>query len=178
MFHSDLQLRGPSPNCHHDGGSCSQRLFVANFRLLYGAMNAGAHRVTTGVVRRIARHNGGCIASHMSQRAYRGDSKSWQKEHILSPQGGAPIPLDLSVRKRRIVYRSKQRGWLELDVLFGGWAVKHVPAMTDEKSIAMVEKLLEEDTPAVLRWVLGQEVPPREYENDVMQSLRRYANGE
>mmetsp|Transcript_20744 Transcript_20744/g.24724 ORF Transcript_20744/g.24724 Transcript_20744/m.24724 type:complete len:224 (-) Transcript_20744:219-890(-) len=34
--------------------------------------------------------------------------------------------LELEVRKKRLVYRSKQRGWLEVDLLLGTWASKFV----------------------------------------------------
>lgn len=81
------------------------------------------------------------------------------------------------MRQRRIIYRSRNRGWLELDILFGGWASKHVPNM-DEAQVSAVEALLNADTPDVLRWVLGQEAPPGRYDNEIMRSLRQYAKGE
>lgn len=37
------------------------------------------------------------------------------------------IELELEVRKKRLVYRSKQRGWLEVDLLLGTWANENVP---------------------------------------------------
>lgn len=37
---------------------------------------------------------------------------------------------DDDVRRRRLVYRSKQRGWLEVDLLLGTWAAQHVPALS------------------------------------------------
>ena len=32
----------------------------------------------------------------------------------------------LDIRKKRLVYRSKQRGWLEVDLLLGTWASENV----------------------------------------------------
>lgn len=32
----------------------------------------------------------------------------------------------------KLLYRSKQRGWLELDLLMGLWAEQHVPAMSTD----------------------------------------------
>lgn len=97
---------------------------------------------------------------------------------MRAPQSGAPMPPNLSPRQRRIIYRSRQRGWLELDILFGGWAAKHVPAMRSDNDVAMVEALLDADTPDVLKWVLGQETPPPAYDNAILVSMRKYADGD
>jgi succinate dehydrogenase assembly factor 2 len=35
--------------------------------------------------------------------------------------------LELNVRRKRLVYRAKQRGWLEVDLLLGTWASLNVP---------------------------------------------------
>lgn len=37
--------------------------------------------------------------------------------------------LELEVRRKRLVYRSKQRGWLEVDLLLGTWANENVPSL-------------------------------------------------
>lgn len=41
--------------------------------------------------------------------------------------------LELQVRKKRLIYRSKQRGWLEVDVLLGTWASLFVPSLSLEE---------------------------------------------
>lgn len=33
------------------------------------------------------------------------------------------------IRRKRLVYRSKQRGWLEVDLLLGAWASENVPRL-------------------------------------------------
>jgi len=37
--------------------------------------------------------------------------------------------LELDVRRKRLVYRAKQRGWLEVDLLLGTWASQNVPGL-------------------------------------------------
>lgn len=37
--------------------------------------------------------------------------------------------LALEIRKKRLIYRSKQRGWLEVDLLLGTWANTYVPTL-------------------------------------------------
>lgn len=96
---------------------------------------------------------------------------------MRAPQAGAPMPPNLSPRLRRIIYRSRQRGWLELDILFGGWAAKHVPTLPPAE-VPLVEALLDADTPDVLKWILGQEPAPPQHDNAVMESMRRYAHAD
>jgi len=40
---------------------------------------------------------------------------------------------ELDVRKKRLVYRSKQRGWLEVDLLLGTWASENVPRLSSSE---------------------------------------------
>ena len=49
------------------------------------------------------------------------------------------------VRRKRMIYRSKQRGWLEADLLMGSWAVENVPNLT-EAELDEYELLLKEET--------------------------------
>jgi len=37
---------------------------------------------------------------------------------------------ELDIRKKRLIYRSKQRGWLEVDLLLGTWASEHVSSLS------------------------------------------------
>lgn len=103
--------------------------------------------------------------------------KEWESGHRKAPQSGAPMPTNLSVRQRQIIYRAKQRGWLELDILLGGWAVKHVPHMTNEGELVEIERLLDAETPDMLKWVLKHEQPPAHLETPVLSSIQSYALG-
>ena len=38
-----------------------------------------------------------------------------------------------AVRRKRLIYRSKQRGWLEVDLLLGTWANENVPNLSNEE---------------------------------------------
>jgi succinate dehydrogenase assembly factor 2 len=38
--------------------------------------------------------------------------------------------LELQVRQKRLIYRAKQRGWLEVDLLLGTWANQNVTALS------------------------------------------------
>jgi len=41
--------------------------------------------------------------------------------------------LDYDVWKKRLIYRSKQRGWLEVDLLLGTYAGENVPLMSPDE---------------------------------------------
>jgi succinate dehydrogenase assembly factor 2 len=40
---------------------------------------------------------------------------------------------DLVTRQKRLIYRSKQRGWLEVDLLLGTWASENVPKLQGDE---------------------------------------------
>jgi len=43
------------------------------------------------------------------------------------------LPVELKDRQKRLIYRSKQRGWLEVDLLLGTWASQHVESLNAEE---------------------------------------------
>jgi len=49
------------------------------------------------------------------------------------------------VRRRRLIYRAKQRGWLEVDILLGTWASQNVPNLL-AKELDEFESLVNEET--------------------------------
>lgn len=105
-------------------------------------------------------------------------SKEWLAPHLSAPQSGAPLPPHLSARQRRIIFRSRQRGWLELDVLLGQWAAKAVPGLRREEDIVRVEALLEVETPHLFEWIVGTSPPPERWRTCVaLRSLQEFARG-
>lgn len=76
------------------------------------------------------------------------------------------------------MFRSRQRGWLELDVLLGSWASKYVPSITDEKQLADIEGLLTVETPHLYEWIVGQsEAPPPFTDSETLKSMQRFSRG-
>lgn len=78
-------------------------------------------------------------------------------------------------RRKRMIYRSKQRGWLEADLLMGSWAVKHVPSLSLEE-LDEYEVLLKEETIDIYNYISGKDALPPHLQNlSVMKKLQGYA---
>ncbi|CAI0446796.1 unnamed protein product [Linum tenue] len=75
------------------------------------------------------------------------------------------IPVDLSSEEskrrlfNRLLYRSKQRGYLELDLVLGRWVEEHIRSM-DENGIKALVDVLDLENPDLWKWLTGQEQPP------------------
>jgi len=61
--------------------------------------------------------------------------------------------------RRRLLYRSQQRGWLELDLVMGEWAGKNLETMSDE-GLKEYSELLDEENPDLFKWFTGQLAAP------------------
>ena len=80
-----------------------------------------------------------------------------------------------AVRRKRMIYRSKQRGWLEADLLLGSWAVKNVPTLS-EQELDEYELLLKEETIDIFNYVSGKDALPDHLKDlSVMKKVQGYA---
>eukprot|EP00271_Cylindrocystis_brebissonii_P009253 TRINITY_DN23963_c0_g1_i1.p1 TRINITY_DN23963_c0_g1~~TRINITY_DN23963_c0_g1_i1.p1 ORF type:complete len:235 (-),score=33.14 TRINITY_DN23963_c0_g1_i1:75-779(-) len=73
----------------------------------------------------------------------------------------------------RILYRSRMRGYLELDLLLGKWAEQNIGHL-DEATLNDLVSLLDEENPDLWKWLTGQVEPsPEVAGNRVFMSLRQ-----
>lgn len=80
-----------------------------------------------------------------------------------------------TARRKRMIYRSKQRGWLEADILLGSWASKYVNSLSEE-DLDDYELLLNEETIDIYNYVSGKDpTPPHLVNLPVMKRLQEYA---
>ena len=86
----------------------------------------------------------------------------------------------LEQRKKKLIYRCKQRGILELDLLLGSWAEKNLSGM-DEDQFVKFEKIAAEENPDLLQWLVYRTatVPAEKgLDSNLMQSLLSYTHEE
>ncbi|CAO2818373.1 unnamed protein product [Amaranthus hypochondriacus] len=83
---------------------------------------------------------------------------------------------DTESRRRtlnRLLYRSKQRGFLELDLVLGNWVEENIHSM-DEREIEALIQVLDLENPDLWRWLSGQEEPPESLSvNPVFTAVRK-----
>ena len=76
-------------------------------------------------------------------------------------------------RRKRMLYRCKQRGLLELDMLLGTWATENIfDLSTDE--LNDFESIIKQENPDLQNWILQHEEVPKELDNGIMKTLQEY----
>jgi antitoxin CptB len=77
---------------------------------------------------------------------------------------------NISITRKRLIFRSWHRGTREIDLLLGKFADTHIPAMEAE-TLALYDRFLNNSDPDIYNWITGQEpVPPAE-DNAVVRLL-------
>mmetsp|Transcript_4261 Transcript_4261/g.10651 ORF Transcript_4261/g.10651 Transcript_4261/m.10651 type:complete len:241 (-) Transcript_4261:349-1071(-) len=123
------------------------------------------------------------IVTTTTTRQYRGDSGVERQSNDLSQQEQELISIakpkadmifqrhielpqevhhddGLTTRQKRLIYRSKQRGWLEVDLLLGTWASENVTSLNDEE-LDQFEHFVNQETIDIYNIItLRVDVPP------------------
>merc|ERR1719291_413516 len=98
--------------------------------------------------------------------------------HFSQASSAIPVPTDLEKRRKRLMWRAKCRGWLELDVLMGTFAERNMKHFDDEK-MDLFEEVLELENPDLFKWFTGQaKVPDELKENEVMAMMVEYVRSD
>lgn len=84
-----------------------------------------------------------------------------------------PAGASLVVRRKRLAYRSKQRGWLEVDLLMGSFADAHVGAL-DAAGLDAYEAILNRETLDLYNMITGKDEAPVELRGAVLDAIKAH----
>ncbi|KAL4139540.1 hypothetical protein KRP22_003199 [Phytophthora ramorum] len=104
--------------------------------------------------------------------AIRADHFAAKGDFPVSSQGEHQVDSDEANRKR-VIYRSKQRGWLEVDLLLGRWASLHVMELSSHE-LQQYEDILNEETIDIFNYISGKSPVPERLETPMMKRLQAY----
>lgn len=81
------------------------------------------------------------------------------------------MPEATAVRRKRLLHRSRYRGFLESDLLLERFVALHLDRL-DERQLDALEALLDEPDQDIWAWATGASPVPARHDNDVMGLLR------
>ncbi len=79
----------------------------------------------------------------------------------------------ITVRRKRLVHRSRYRGCREADIVFGKFADAHIQAM-DVAALDRYEALLDESDQDLLAWLTGREPVPNQHKHDIFDMIKQF----
>ena len=82
----------------------------------------------------------------------------------------------ITVRRKRLVHRSRYRGCREADLVFGKFADAHVETM-DASALDRYEALLEENDHDLLAWLTGRTPVPDRHQHDIFDMIKQFNVG-
>ena len=82
----------------------------------------------------------------------------------------------MDTRRKRILYRAKNRGMTETDRLLGGFADLRLHAMTEEEMSAF-ELLLDQSDNLLMDWIMADRPDDPDFAgNQILQQIIRFKN--
>ena len=77
---------------------------------------------------------------------------------------------DIAIRRKRLRYRAWHRGTKEMDLILGPFADANVEGY-GQAELDRLEALMNQEDPPLLKWVMGQEVPPAHVDRDFLDRV-------
>ena len=110
-------------------------------------------------------------AKHHELKQQYDEMETYFPENSFDPRMGR-VDADM-VRRKRIIYRSKQRGWLEVDLMLGRFAEAHVMEMSNEELDAY-EQILSQETIDIFNIISGKEAGPDELQGKTLEKVKQF----
>lgn len=77
---------------------------------------------------------------------------------------------DIAIRRKRLRYRAWHRGTKEMDLILGPFCDANIEAY-DWDELDRLEKLMNEEDPPLLKWVMRQEEPPANVDREFLDAV-------
>lgn len=87
------------------------------------------------------------------------------------------MPESLDIRRKRLLFRSHQRGMLETSLLLGAFAERHLEAL-DADQLDHFETLMEANDNDLLDWVVGKKAVPVTIDSHLISLIKNIRNHE
>jgi succinate dehydrogenase flavin-adding protein (antitoxin of CptAB toxin-antitoxin module) len=79
----------------------------------------------------------------------------------------------ITVRRKRLIHRSRYRGCLEADLLLGRFADRYVGGF-DTGELDRYEALIEESDHDLLAWIAGRDAVPDRHRHELFALLQQF----
>ncbi len=81
--------------------------------------------------------------------------------------------MDKEIFRKRLLYKSSNRGWKETDILLGEFTKRNIALMNDVQ-LSMLDILLDEPDVEIFNWITKKTIAPQKHNNEVMQMLQEF----
>lgn len=81
----------------------------------------------------------------------------------------------LNSYRKQLLYRSKQRGWLEVDIILGSWASDNLSKL-DMNSLLKYEKILNQDTNDIFDIIVKSKNISDDLDKDLIKNIQNYSH--
>jgi succinate dehydrogenase assembly factor 2 len=93
----------------------------------------------------------------------------------MDSKDAATASLPEDVRMRKLIYRSRQRGWLELDLIIGSWAKENLATLSSVELDDFITSIIDAENPDLMNYLVEQKPVPAEVSTPMLQRLVTYA---
>ena len=78
-----------------------------------------------------------------------------------------------NIYRKQLIYRSKQRGWLEVDLILGSWATDNIMYLSDSQ-LKQYESILNQETLDIYHSITEIKEVDNNIDNEIMKMIRKY----
>lgn len=89
--------------------------------------------------------------------------------------GSTKTSADLDPRRRKALFRAWHRGMREMDLVLGGFADRHIAALS-EGELSAFEAILEIGDRDLNQWIMGEAAVPADHDTPMLRRLLEFRN--